>query len=214
MVKIKAKLSKDMNLSYDMNVKAPPIGTSKQGRFIKQNVVTTCHLNRHINLYDLCFMKVDYNQKKFVAATARKKTPQTTLLIFASGKIVNTGARNQIISLWSTAESIDRLKREGFDVELKNYTIENNVYSINVGFNIDLNSLIRDPQGKYGNYTPKVFPGVRFRHLDTQIIFTIFNTGNIVVTGVKDTNNMYDLYNKMLPFLKRNSVNISNNIVI
>ena len=64
-----------------------------------QNVVATFNLGvGSIDLLRLATTTqfVEYNPKKFAAATARMLYPRTTALIFASGNMVCTGAKDEL----------------------------------------------------------------------------------------------------------------------
>jgi transcription initiation factor TFIID TATA-box-binding protein len=186
---------------------APVHGQSHIDRFIKRNVVLMCNLDTRLYLYTLAPFRMEYNPNKFVAATTRKKTPRTASLIFARGKSVNTGGRHQIITLWSMYETMDQFQRAGLDVNMIESRIENNVYSNYIGFPIDLHSLAADSNAFFNiSYNPDIFPGAKYIVHDKKVVFTIFMTGNIVVTGVKVRKDMEDIYRDLKPILERHRV--------
>mgnify|MGYP001427646708 CR=1 FL=1 len=72
-----------------------------------QNVVCTFNLGvDKVCLRDLAQQTpfVEYNPKKFAAATARIVDPRTTALCFASGNMVCTGAKNETMGAPGSAQ--------------------------------------------------------------------------------------------------------------
>ena len=64
---------------------------------ILQNVVATVDLGCQLDLKTIAMhaRNAEYNPKRFAAAIVRIKDPKTTALIFASGKMVCTGAKSE-----------------------------------------------------------------------------------------------------------------------
>jgi hypothetical protein len=62
-----------------------------------QNIVATVNLDTALNLKDIAMRarNAEYNPKRFAAVIMRIRDPKTTALIFASGKMVVTGARSE-----------------------------------------------------------------------------------------------------------------------
>ena len=62
-----------------------------------QNVVSTCNLNCELDLKQIAMhaRNAEYNPKRFAAVIMRIREPKTTALIFASGKVVVTGAKGE-----------------------------------------------------------------------------------------------------------------------
>ena len=68
----------------------------------------------------------------------RLKIPKTTALIFASGKMVCTGAKNEEcakVAAWKFAWIIQKL---GNPVQFTQFKIQNIVASCDIGFSVDL----------------------------------------------------------------------------
>lgn len=59
--------------------------------------MATCNLNCRIDLRDLAkwCRNAEYNPRRFNAVIMRIREPRTTALIFATGKIVITGAKSE-----------------------------------------------------------------------------------------------------------------------
>ena len=161
-----------------------------------QNVVCTCNLGvQTVNLSELALMLqfVEFNPKKFAAATIRLKTPQTTALVFASGNIVCTGAKNALTARLACRKYIHIFQKNNIPVFFKNFKIQNIVASTDVGFPIDVDKLGVD-YGVYVSYEPDLFPGLIFRTKNPKMVLLVFRSGKIVITGAKaieDINNVF-----------------------
>ncbi len=61
------------------------------------NVVASATIDQKLDLYDIQkkFPAVEYNPDQFPGAVFRLKTPKTSTLLFASGKLVCTGAKKE-----------------------------------------------------------------------------------------------------------------------
>ena len=64
------------------------------------NVVSTVDLKCELNLKQIALKarNAEYNPKRFSAVIMRIRNPKTTALIFKSGKVVCTGAKNEMAS--------------------------------------------------------------------------------------------------------------------
>merc|ERR1712080_773999 len=62
-----------------------------------QNVVATVNLSCKLDLKFIALKarNAEYNPKRFAAVIMRIRNPKTTALVFASGKIVITGAKSE-----------------------------------------------------------------------------------------------------------------------
>ncbi|POS81681.1 TATA-box-binding protein, partial [Erysiphe pulchra] len=84
----------------DNQCTAPTSGTSLGGSGViptLQNVVATVNLDCRLDLKTIALhaRNAEYNPKRFAAAVMRIREPKTTALIFASGKMVVTGAKSE-----------------------------------------------------------------------------------------------------------------------
>ncbi|TQD94144.1 hypothetical protein C1H46_020339 [Malus baccata] len=62
-----------------------------------QNIVSTVNLDCKLDLKQIALQarNAEYNPKRFAAVIMRIREPKTTALIFASGKMVCTGAKSE-----------------------------------------------------------------------------------------------------------------------
>jgi len=91
--------------SHEMMMNRGPVGIPLDQRHLNgmpdlpklQNIVSTAYLNKTLNLREIALKakNVEYKPKRFAAAIMRIRDPKTTALIFASGKMVCTGAKSE-----------------------------------------------------------------------------------------------------------------------
>ena len=100
----------------------------------------------------------EYNPKRFAAVVMRIRDPKTTALIFGSGKIVVTGAKNEEQS-HQAARKYARViqKVVGAGVEFKEFKVQNVVASIDVKFPIRLEGLVAAHRN-FASHEPELFP--------------------------------------------------------
>jgi transcription initiation factor TFIID TATA-box-binding protein len=125
-------------------------------------------------------------------------------LIFGSGKIVCTGARNledvntvfkKVVSI---VENTGTKVPKGFKLQVENIVasakLDGNLNLDKIAFNLD-NS----------EYEPEQFPGLVFRMAEPKVAFLLFGSGKVVCTGarsVEDVNIAVRKMNKKLKDIK------------
>jgi len=177
-----------------------------------QNIVSTCDLECTLNLREIALRarNAEYNPKRFAAVIMRIKQPKTTSLIFASGKMVCTGARSEEDSRIASRQYAKIIMKLGFPVKFSKFKIQNIVASCDVKFPIRLEGLA-SKYLKFCSYEPEMFPGLIFHMVNPKIVLLIFVSGKIVLTGAKNREDIYKAYQKILPILsqfKKNEYNI------
>jgi len=67
---------------------------------VLQNIVSTVNLSCKLDLKKIALgaRNAEYNPKRFAAVIMRIRDPKTTALIFASGKMVVTGAKSEVLA--------------------------------------------------------------------------------------------------------------------
>jgi len=170
---------------------------------IIQNIVSTADLKCKLDLRTIALKakNAEYNPKRFSAVIMRIKKPKTTALIFASGKMVCTGAKSEEESKEAARKFAKAIHNLNYDVKFSSFKIQNIVGSCDVGFKISLAGI--DSQIRYCSYDPEVFPGLIFKMLDPKIVLLIFVSGKIVLTGAKERKEIYDAFQKILPVLRK-----------
>ncbi|KDQ49449.1 hypothetical protein JAAARDRAFT_63735 [Jaapia argillacea MUCL 33604] len=145
-----------------------------------QNIIAMVNLNCHLDLKTItlhCFTTV-------IMCICDLKT---TAFIFASGKMVVTGAKsedNLRLALRKYARIIQKL---GFDAKFSEFKIQNIVGSCNVKFSICLEGIPYSHR-QFGSYKPEV-------------VLLIFVLGKIVLTGAKVWKEIYTAFNTIYTVL-------------
>jgi transcription initiation factor TFIID TATA-box-binding protein len=169
-----------------------------------QNIVSTVNLKCKLDLRDIALKarNAEYNPKRFAAVIMRIREPKTTALIFASGKMVCTGARSEEDSKKAARQYAKIIAKLGYEVRFTEFTIQNIVGSCDVKFPIRLEGLAASDNSKFCSYEPEMFPGLIYRMLSPKIVLLIFVSGKIVLTGAKNREDIYKAYQTILPILK------------
>ena len=152
-----------------------------------QNCVATFSLGMSsLNLREISqkLQYCDFNPPKFAAMTIRIRDPKTTALTFSSGNMVCTGSKDIPNSLLA-CRKYTRLLQKHIKVSFQGFRIQNIVASVGVPYPLKLTELAVD-HGPYVSYEPTLFPGAVLRVENPKVVFLLFRSGKIVVTGAKD----------------------------
>ena len=93
--------------------------------------------------------------QRFAAVIMRIREPKTTALIFASGKMVVTGAKSEDDSRLASRKYARIVQKLGFDAKFSEFKIQNIVGSCDVKFPIRLEGLAYS-HGQFSSYEPEV----------------------------------------------------------
>ncbi|MFX1514628.1 MAG: TATA-box-binding protein [Promethearchaeota archaeon] len=164
-----------------------------------QNVVASADLHAKINLEKAASIlvytaEVSYIPEQFPGLVVKIKEPKTSALVFSSGKMVITGAKSSTM----IEEAVDVLAhlletQAGVNIEKEtSITVQNIVASGSVGgrINLELAALLLDNS----MYEPEQFPGLIYRMLEPKpkTVLLLFQSGNLVCTGAKREELVYD----------------------
>ncbi|CAG8693116.1 24336_t:CDS:2 [Dentiscutata erythropus] len=151
-----------------------------------QNIVATVNLGCKLDLKTIALhaRNAEYNPKRFAAVIMRIREPKTTALIFASGKMVVTGAKSEDDSKLASRKYARIIQKLGFNARFTDFKIQNIVGSCDVKFPIRLEGLAYS-HGHFSSYEPELFPGLIYRMVKPKIVLLIFVSGKIVLTGAK-----------------------------
>ncbi len=150
------------------------------------NVVASASLDQKIDLLAILkvFRNVEYRPKQFPGLVFRLKRPKTATLIFASGKMVCTGARSEKLARRAVHKVVRELKNNGIIVKGKTkIVIQNMVASANLHGAIDLETAADILENVM--YEPEQFPGLIYRMAEPKTVLLLFASGKIVCTGAK-----------------------------
>lgn len=151
----------------------------------------------------------------------RIREPKTTALIFASGKMVVTGAKSEddsklasrkyarIIQKLGKAQRVHAMIRDwianilttGFNAKFTDFKIQNIVGSCDIKFPIRLEGLA-SRHHNFSSYEPELFPGLIYRMVKPKIVLLIFVSGKIVLTGAKVRDEIYHAFELIYPVLQ------------
>eukprot|EP00270_Netrium_digitus_P009610 TRINITY_DN292_c0_g1_i1.p1 TRINITY_DN292_c0_g1~~TRINITY_DN292_c0_g1_i1.p1 ORF type:complete len:220 (+),score=36.84 TRINITY_DN292_c0_g1_i1:64-660(+) len=170
-----------------------------------QNIVSTVNMDCRLELKDIAMRarNAEYNPKRFAAVIMRVREPKTTALIFASGKMVCTGAKSEEQSRLAARKYARIILKLGYDqVRFKDFKIQNIVGSCDVKFPIRLEGLQIAHQ-HFSSYEPELFPGLIYRMKQPKIVLLIFVSGKIVLTGAKVREEIYEAFENIYPVLSQ-----------
>jgi transcription initiation factor TFIID TATA-box-binding protein len=163
-----------------------------------ENVVASATLNQKVDLNAVVkgYPGVEYRPEQFPGLVFRLKRPKTATLIFSSGKMVCTGAKSEKEARRAVMKVVKELKTGGIIIiskpELK---IQNIVASVSLGGKVDLEQAVSKLVKTM--YEPEQFPGLIYRMDEPKVVILIFASGNLVCTGAKKEQDVYDAVDKL-----------------
>ena len=134
----------------------------------------------------------------------RIRDPKTTALIFASGKMVVTGAKSEDDSKLASRKYARIIQKLGFNAKFTDFKIQNIVGSCDIKFPIRLEGLA-SRHHNFSSYEPELFPGLIYRMIKPKIVLLIFVSGKIVLTGAKVREEIYHAFEQIYPVLSGES---------
>ncbi|KAI9843156.1 MAG: hypothetical protein M1837_006609 [Sclerophora amabilis] len=185
----------------------PSAGPSVSGIVpMLQNIVATVNLDCRLDLKTIALhaRNAEYNPKRFAAVIMRIREPKTTALIFASGKMVVTGAKSENDSRLASRKYARIIQKLGFNAKFTDFKIQNIVGSCDIKFPIRLEGLA-SRHHHFSSYEPELFPGLIYRMIKPKIVLLIFVSGKIVLTGAKVREEIYQAFEMIYPVLSGTS---------
>jgi TATA-box binding protein (TBP), component of TFIID and TFIIIB len=119
---------------------------------------------------------------------------------FASGKMCVTGTKSTHNAALAAQRFAYIVEKVGFKPALIDFKVQNIVGTIDVGFPIRLEGLVF-AHSTFASYEPELFPGLIYRLVSPRVVFLIFVSGKVVITGAKTEKDMTDALTKMYPVL-------------
>jgi len=163
-----------------------------------QNVVAAAALNQKVDLNAVVrsYPGVEYRPEQFPGLVFRLKRPKTATLIFNSGKMICTGAKSEQEARRAVMTVVKELKKGGIIIISRpDLKVVNMVASVSLGGRVDLELAV----GKLGKamYEPEQFPGLIYRMDEPKVVILIFASGNLVCTGARKEQDVYDAVHKL-----------------
>lgn len=177
------------------------------------NVVTCCSYGCQLELKKIALYarNVEYNPRKFSAAVMKIKNPMATALMFSTGKVVITGLKNEEDILKAYRRFGRILQKLHFPILnlTSSIKITNIVATFDFGRIINLN-LLNTIYHAHSTYEPELFPGLTFKFLEKinrqtiekAGVALIFNSGKIVLTGLKRFDDVDIFFLKIMDLLR------------
>lgn len=168
-----------------------------------QNCVATVNLGCDLNLQNINFRtrNSEYNPSRFHGVIMRIRAPRCTALIFRSGKVVCTGARNEHDANLGTRKFARILQKLGYPAKFMDFKIQNLVATVDLRFPIRLENL-NQMHGQFSSYEPELFPGLIYRMVKPRVVLLIFVNGKIVFTGAKSNTEISESLENIYPILQ------------
>ncbi len=167
------------------------------------NVVCTYRFSIQLNLKKIALyyrglLPAKFNPSKFAAMILTMKTnnmPPTTALIFSSSNVVHTGAKTEAHARLSAWELVTYFRKKlKIPVSLRDFKIRNIVSHFNLGYRVDLKKLAKKIAGR-ASFEPEFIHSCRIRMLgDHKRVALVYLTGAVVLTGVKNREQLYEMY--------------------
>ncbi len=168
-----------------------------------ENIVATVSLDQELNLsvIERNVPNVEYDPDQFPGLILRLEAPKITALIFKSGKMVVTGAKSTAEIIRGVKRIIKLLIKHGtLIVTRPKVQIQNIVASANLGVEVNLEkAALLLPNSMY---EPEQFPGLIFRMDEPKVVFLIFSSGKMVITGAKSEEEVHRAVEKVYIILK------------
>jgi transcription initiation factor TFIID TATA-box-binding protein len=146
----------------------------------------------------------EYNPKRFPAVTLRIDSPKATGLTFKTGIMNIVGCRTEDATYLAARKFGRILKKLGFSVQLKTFSIVNIVATMDCRFPIHLESLAASSHKVFTQYNPEIFAGLIYRVAKKpECTFLVFVSGKLVVTGAKSLEVITSAANYIYPILQQ-----------
>ncbi len=166
------------------------------------NLVGTCRIVSTLPSFNLLAVSnllpnSSFEKQKFAAITIRLGEPTCTVLLFTSGKMVLTGCKS-LLDCILASRIVTNLLINGFpgivfklDVVKIQNIVGNALLPLNEDESLDLDAFYSE-FNIFCTYQPTMFPGLIYRPVDLPVVFLIFFSGKVVITGAKNLLDVYD----------------------
>ena len=172
---------------------------------IIQNIVATVQIAKELDIEHLADVIQDskYDPEEFPGLILHFNDPKTVALVFSSGEIICTGAKNIDEIEDSMIKTIDKIEKAGISVMDKpEVEIQNIVASLDLKKKLNLVNIVMNPLLENVEYEPEKFPGLIYRIDGSSVTLLIFGSGKIVCTGAKKLEGASDAINTIKGKLK------------
>ena len=151
-----------------------------------ENVVASASVEAEIDLDKVAaeLPNAEYEPEQFPGLVLRLEDPKVAILVFSSGKMVCTGAKEPRIIKVAIEKALKEIRSAGIKVKgPAKITIQNIVASSDLQAELNLDKIAFSLEN--AEFEPEQFPGLVFRIDDPKVVFLLFRSGKIVCTGAK-----------------------------
>ena len=159
-----------------------------------------CKLN--LKLISKKYNIAEYNPRRFNSLILRTKNPKSICLIFSNGKILCTGTKSSENCKKSILKYSQFLINIGYPIIINNFTVENIVAYFKFEYDLNIEKINENYKNEC-KYIPELFSGLIFKKKKSNIIFLIFTSGIIIITGAKSRKEIIDSYEYILYILNK-----------
>jgi len=153
-----------------------------------ENIVVSTQIAKELDISRLADGIPDskYNPEEFPGLILHFSEPKTAALLFSSGKVICTGAKN----MDEVKDTMHRIttKVKGFGVSVKKkpeMKTQNIVASSDFKKEFQLASIAENLLSENVEYEPEQFPGLVYRMDELGVVLLLFSSGKLVCTGAK-----------------------------
>jgi transcription initiation factor TFIID TATA-box-binding protein len=155
-----------------------------------ENMVATTLLCKKLDLPSLSksIEGAQYDTDRFPGLILRIINPKASILLFGSGKVVCTGAKNHDEVRAAIDQLVKQMEAIGVPVTRKpEIIVQNIVATVNLGCVINLNAIAVTLSLEKVEYEPEQFPGLVYRLDSPKVVMLLFGSGKMVCTGARKT---------------------------
>jgi len=146
----------------------------------------------------------EYDPEKFPGLIYRMEDRKMAVLIFSSGNLVLTGARDLGSANEMFQEIMDRIDGMGFPIKRGGEpVVQNLVVSGDLGRKLDLSEISSRDDLASSVYDPAEYPGLIINLKDGRTSMIVLLSGRVVITGDSDLERMTDELNELERLLSR-----------
>ena len=167
------------------------------------NVVATGWLGSMLDLHSLAqrLPNIEYNPRRFSAAIHRQRGPNTTLLVFGSGRFVCTGAKCVADARKSARRFARRVQKllSQSPIRFLQFQVQNVVGALKCEHKIAMEEFYAHRQ-RQCQWKQELFPaGLRYQPhlLDKRLCVLVFPSGRCVLTGAHTELEIIELGDEM-----------------
>lgn len=156
-----------------------------------ENVVANARIAKELDLkyIEENLENAKFTKKKFPGLVYQTKDPKAAFLIFRSGKVVCTGAKNVDEvrrAMEKLAADLRSLPKIGDAVpHHPEFSVQNIVASADLRQELNISAIVEGFGLECMEYEPEVFPGLVYRLDDPKTAILVFSSGRLVITGGK-----------------------------